>query len=282
MAVDLHTHSRASDGSDPPGVLVERAARAGLRAIALTDHDTLDGIPEALEAADRLGLELVPGVELSLEWDRGGMHLLVLWLEPGPGPLQDRLARLQEGRAGRNRRMVERLRELGIDIDDGEVAEEAGPGVAGRPHLAAVLVRKGVVPDLPTAFTEYLAKGRPAYVDRERLAPREAIELARDSGGVTVLAHPHTLDLPGPTEMDEILDDLRAMGLTGLECHYGTYGAVQRAAMVALARGHGLVPTGGSDYHGTYKNDILLGTGRVGIPVPDEVLDELASARTSR
>ncbi|MFO7548233.1 MAG: PHP domain-containing protein [Acidimicrobiia bacterium] len=281
MAVDLHTHSRASDGSDEPAVLVERAARAGLRALALTDHDTLDGIPEARETANRLGLELVPGVELSLEWDRGGMHMLVLWLEPGPGPLQDRLSRLQEGRERRNRRMVERLRELGIDIDYREVEAEAGPGVVGRPHLAAVLVRKSVVPDIPTAFTEYLAKGRPAYVDRERLGPHEAIGLARSSGAVPVLAHPHTLDLDDPFEMDDILADLRDSGLVGLECHYGTYGAVQRAAMVALARRHGLIPSGGSDYHGTYKADVLLGTGRVGITVPDEVLAELSSARTS-
>lgn len=279
MAVDLHTHSRASDGSDSPSELVENAAAAGLRTIALTDHDTLDGIAEARTAAELWGIELISGVELSLEWAEGGMHMVVLWLEPGPGPLQDRLEEIRDARELRNHRMVDRLRGLGIAIDYDEVLAEAGDGVVGRPHIAAVLVRNGVVPDIPAAFTEYLAKGRPAYVNRLRLEPDEAIALSRRSGAVPVLAHPHTLTPERPADVNGILERLRAAGLVGLECHYGTYGAVQREAMVALARRHGLIPSGGSDYHGTYKPDILLGTGRVGIPVPDEVLAELEAAR---
>lgn len=279
MPVDLHTHSRASDGSDPPSALVEAAARAGLTAVALTDHDTLEGLPEARAAADLWGIELIPGVELSIEWPSGGMHMVVLWLEPGPGPLQDRLARLQEAREDRNRRMVERLRDLGFDIGHDEVLEEAGGGVAGRPHIAAVLVRKGVVPDPGAAFAEYLSRGRPAYVERERLGPEDAIRLALESGAVPVLAHPHTIHPEEPAETNRILAGLQAAGLVGLECHYGTYGSVQRAAMVALADRHGLIPSGGSDYHGAYKPDVALGTGRVGVPVPDSVLAELRAAR---
>lgn len=279
MAVDLHTHSSASDGSDTPSELVVKAARMDLSALALTDHDTLDGIPEAREAAARVGIELIPGVELSLDWPRGGMHLVVLWLEPGPGPLQERLAELQRGRSLRNREIVRRLRELGIDITLDEVLREAGNGTAGRPHIAGVLVQKGYCTDIADAFERYLASGRPAYVHRPRLTPEEAIAAARASGGVPVLAHPHTIGLDRPREMAELLERLSASGLVGIECHYGTYQEPGRRGMLALADRFGLVPSGGSDYHGAYKPDVELGVGKVGLGVPDRVLDELAAAR---
>lgn len=279
MAVDLHTHSTASDGSDPPAVLVEKAVAARLRAIALTDHDTLDGIEEAQQAADRAGIELVPGVELSLDWSRGGMHLIVLWLSSVPGPLQDRLAELQRARALRNQHMVERLQGLGMDIDLAEVEAESGTGVAGRPHMAAVMIRKGYVPDAETAFDEYLAGGRPAYVGRARLTPEEGVGLARQSGAVPVLAHPHTLGVDNRFEMAELLERLGSIGLAGIECYYGTYDQPGRNGMVAMARRFGLIPSGGSDYHGTYKPDVRLATGKVGIPVADDVLEELRPAR---
>lgn len=281
MAVDLHTHSTASDGSDPPGRLVLRAAELGLAALALTDHDTLAGIPEAREAAARTGVLLVPGVELSVAWDRGTMHLVVLWLEPGPGPLQDRLESLRRSRDDRNRRILTRLAELGMEVSADELAAEAGSGSVGRPHIAALLVRKGYAADIGAAFDEYLARGKPAYVERDRLTPEEAIDLARRSGAVPVLAHPHTLGVENRGEMAAVLGRLVTAGLVGMECHYGTYDAEERAGMVALARRFGLVPSGGSDYHGTYKPGVLLGTGAVGLPVPDEVLEELAATRVS-
>lgn len=261
MAVDLHTHSRQSDGSDTPAELMANAALARLAAIALTDHDTLAGIGEAQEAADRLGIELVPGTELSLAWDGGGMHLLVLFLAPGGGPLQDRLAELQEARAGRNARMVDRLNELGFDITLEEVNQEAGAGVTGRPHFAAVLVRKGYVTDIPAAFDELLASGRPAYLKRDLLNPEEAIGLARASGGVPILAHPHTLGHDTSEEFAATFERLADAGLVGLECLYPGYDADQRTSLVSTARRFGLVPSGGSDYHGTYKEGLALGTG---------------------
>lgn len=279
MPVDLHTHSTASDGSDPPARLVARAAELGLGTIALTDHDTLEGIPEAAAAAALAGIGFVPGVELSLAWDAGTMHLVVLWLDPAPGPLQDRLAELQRGRSARNERMLERLAALGIEITPEELAAEAGGGSVGRPHLAAILVRRGVVADIAGAFDAYLARGRPAYVDRVRLTPEEAIGLARRSGAVPVLAHPHTLGVENRAEMAAVLDRLVAAGMVGIECHYGGYDADGRAGMVALAGRFGLVAAGGSDYHGTYKPDVALGTGRVGLWVPDSVLGELAATR---
>lgn len=278
MAVDLHTHTTASDGSDHPGAVVTAAAALGLTAVAVTDHDTQDGLAEAAGAGDAAGIEVVPGVELSLAWVSDGMHLLVLFLGPGPGPLQDRLAELRSGRAARNGRMVARLRELGMDVTPAEVEAQAGGGVVGRPHMAAVLVRKGYVPDIPTAFERYLASGRPAYIGRFRLEPEEAIRLARASGAVPVLAHPHTLDLTRD-EIHGVLDRLVDAGLVGLECRYSTYPPEERRSWTTVARHHGLIPSGGSDYHGTYKDDVSLGWGRGDLRVPDRLLEELREAR---
>lgn len=275
MSIDLHSHSSFSDGSDTPEELVANAKRIGLDVLALTDHDTLEGVPRARAAAYEAGIELISGTELSLEWGKGGMHLIVLWLEPGPGPLQDRLASLQQGRDLRNVGIVERLNELGIDITIEEILEQAGSGTAGRPHFAAVMQRKGVVETLTQAFDEFLANGKPAYVGRERLSPMEAIQLARASGAVPILAHPHTLGVDNRHEMSDLLNELVSYGLIGIECHYGTYSADGRSGMVAMARRFGLLPSGGSDYHGSYKPDVALGVGRVGIPVPRLILDDL-------
>jgi len=199
----------------------------------------------------------------------------VLWLEPGPGPLQDRLASLQQGRDLRNVGIVERLNELGIDITIEEVLEQAGSGTVGRPHFAAVMQRKGIVETMTQAFDELLSSGKPAYVGRERLSAMEAIQLARASGAVPILAHPHTLGVDNRHEMSDLLNELVAYGLIGIECHYGSYPADGRSGMVAMAKRFGLLPSGGSDYHGSYKPDVALGVGRVGIAVPGGILDDL-------
>jgi predicted metal-dependent phosphoesterase TrpH len=277
VPVDLHVHSTASDGSDSPAVLVAKAEAAGLTAIALTDHDTQAGVAAAREAAG--SLELIPGVEISLGWTEGAMHLLVLFLEPGRGPLQDRLAELRKGRHHRNAAVMARLRDLGIEIGNAELAEEARGDSPGRPHLAAILVRKGIVPDIPTAFDTYLAKGRPAYVERPRLEPEEALALAVASGAVPVLAHPHTLGLDRAEELAELLIRLRAGGLIGLECHYGSYDPDYRLELAGVARRFDLIPSGGTDYHGTYKLDVELGVGGGDLRVGGEVLEELRAAR---
>lgn len=279
MAVDLHTHSDVSDGSEPPERIVELARDTRLTTVALTDHDTLDGIPAAQRAADRLGVDLIPGVELSCEWLDGGCHLVVLWLEPGTGPLQDRLHELQVSRDGRNERILERLAELGIEISPEELAAQAGGGVTGRPHIAALLVRRGAVTSVRQAFDEYLGNGKPAYVDRARLSPEDAIRLARESGAVTILAHPHTLRLDSAAEYRAAFERLGSAGLTGVECWYGEYSPAYRRSMVEMARSHGLIPSGGSDFHGTYKPGLDIGTGRGDLVVPDHVLDELADRR---
>lgn len=275
MAVDLHTHSTASDGSESPTRVVELAAEAGLRTLALTDHDTQEGIVEARQAAGASGLELIAGTELSLQYDEGGMHLVVLWLEPGSGPLQDRLSSLQAGRSDRNEAIVDRLVELGIPITLEEVHAEAGGGSVGRPHIAAVMIAKGYVETGQEAFERFLGSGMPAYVGRPRLEPEEAISLAVVSGAVPILAHPHTLNINRAPEMAALLTRLKGAGLVGLEAIYSSYRQHERDGYADLARRFGIVPSGGSDFHGSYKPGLEVGTGYGDLVVDDNVAAQL-------
>lgn len=274
MPVDLHAHSTASDGSEAPAAVVERAFALGLSALALTDHDTLEGIEEARKAAAETELELIPGTELSLDYE-GAMHLVVLWLEPGPGPLQDRLISIRQGRGQRNAGIVDVLTGLGMPVSIEEVLEESGSGSVGRPHIAAVMMRKGYVASIAEAFDLWLGAGKPAYLGRPRLTPEEAIDLSMRSGGVPVLAHPHTLGINRADEMAALLDRLRAAGLVGLEAVCSGYRRHEREGYAYLARRFGLVPSGGSDYHGLYKPGLELGVGYGDLVVPESTLEEL-------
>lgn len=275
MTVDLHSHSTASDGSETPSRVVDLALEAGLACLALTDHDTQEGLDEAAAAAAGTGLELIPGLELSLEFDRGGMHMVVLWLPSGPSPLQNRLADLRDGRDERNLRIVATLTELGLPVTIEEVIEEAGGGSVGRPHIAAVMMARGYVPDIRTAFDLWLGSGKPAYAERRRLTPEEAITLARESGAVPVLAHPHTLGITTAWEMADLLARLKRSGLVGLEALYSGYRRHEREGYSHLARRFGLVPSGGSDFHGTYKPGLMLGRGYGDLMVPRALCEEL-------
>lgn len=278
MSVDLHLHSYISDGSESPAGIVELAVAAGLSAIALTDHDILDGVPEARAAAKTHGLEFIPGTELSVGWNGTAMHLLVYFLEPGPGPLQDRLVAVREGRATRNVRIITALQTHGIDISFDEVATIAGEGSMGRPHFARVLIDKGVVDSMTEAFDTWLAVGRPGYVSRDRLDAFEAIDLARQSGAVPVIAHPHTLGL-GAEEYADAFRDLSTAGLGGIEAYYNEYSPDLREHLASICRSLGIAATGGSDFHGTYKPDIKVGTGLGDLTVPDESLQQLVTQR---
>jgi predicted metal-dependent phosphoesterase TrpH len=278
MAVDLHTHSRYSDGSDSPTEIIENAKRIGLSAIALTDHDLIDGLEEARQAAGS-DIEMIPGAELSVEWEGKGMHLLAYWIDHG-SPLADRLAGIQQGRIARNHEMVDALVGLGIDINMEELEAEAEMGVVGRPHFAAILVRKKAADSIKDAFDKYLAAGRPAYRPRERVDAAEAMSLARESGSVPVVAHPHTLadDAEG---FSHLFPTFKELGAAGIECYYVEYTQDIRERMAAVVTDLGLVATGGSDYHGTYKPGIALGSGRGDLMVPESCLEQLMEARAS-
>lgn len=277
--VDLHTHSRASDGTDPPEAIPELAAAAGCSAVALTDHDRLDGLATASARAGALGIELVPGCELSCLGPGGqSMHVLVYFVEDGEGPLQDALVRLQDARERRNEVMVDRLAALGLPVTLDEVRAEAGGGGVGRPHVAAVLVANGAVASIPEAFDRYLASGRPGYVDKERLSTGEAVRLASASGGLAALAHPFTLGL-GPSSLEALVAELATLGMAGVEAFYGRYRPEERASLSALAARHGLVATGGSDHHGAYKPDLSVGVGTGDLAVPDAALEALRARR---
>ena len=276
--IDLHTHSVVSDGSDAPAAVVDLAARAGCTAVALTDHDRLDGIPEAAARGAEVGVRVVPGCELSLRWEPGTMHLLVYFVEPGSEPLATELVRLQAARDTRNERMVQRLAEAGLPITMDEVLAESGGGGVGRPHIAAVLVANGAATGIQDAFDRWLAKGRPGYVPKDRLAVADAVALAHASGGVTSLAHPLSLGV-APADLERTLGELADAGVTGVEAVYGRYRPEERAGLADLARRLGMVVTGGSDHHGTYKPDLTVGTGTGDLDVPDGALDALAARR---
>jgi hypothetical protein len=277
--LDLHTHSTASDGSDPPERIAELAHAAGCHAVALTDHDRLDGLDAAGRRAAELGVGFVRGCEISCEVPRGTMHVLIYFVEGDGGALGEELRRLQQARDERNERMLERLSsELGLPITAEEIEEEAGGKGIGRPHVAAVLVRKGVVGTIQEAFDVYLAKGKPGYVEKARPYPQDAIRIANQSGAVPVLAHPLSLGLE-PDDLEARIRELAGEGLAGIEAIYGRYEPADREGLADLARRHGLVATGGSDHHGTYKPDLHVGVGRGDLNVPDDILEELAARR---
>ena len=279
--IDLHSHSTISDGTDAPTEVVRLAADAGLSALALTDHDTLDHVAEARACADARGLRLVPGCEISCELGArapGSMHLLVFFVDDGPGELQDRLAMLQVARNERNVQIVKALNAHGVPITVEAVYAKAGPGSVGRPHIARVLMETGHVGSIQEAFDVWLGKGRPAYFERDRLGPEEAIGLTHASGGVCSVAHPGSLGLADDA-LDEFVGGLAGAALDGLECEYGAYLPEERAPFHELARRHGLAPTGGSDYHGENKPGLSVGVGRGDLRVPDEYLSELESRR---
>lgn len=285
--IDLHTHSTMSDGSDTPETVVELAHEAGCAALALTDHDTVAGIPEAAGRARALGLTFVPGCELTcLPIGRGGVHVLVYFVgdhDPDTleeSPLGRQLGELQDDRRYRNEALVVRLAELGVPVTWEALVAEAGTEVGiGRPHVAAAMVKAGWVTSAQEAFERYLGNDAPAYIPHGRLTVTDVIDLARASGAVTSLAHPHTLGLED-SELPATLERLAAAGLVGLEVTYGRYSARQRQEMGHLAQRFGLVPTGGSDYHGTATPDLAVGTGTGDLKVPDKVLAQLVAART--
>ena len=274
---DLHAHTTASDGDLTPTELVRLAAEIGLGALGVTDHDTVAGIPEALRAAEEAGIALAPGVEISAEFEPGTMHILGYFVDHADARLLEALEELRGGRDVRNRKVVSRLNELGIEVTIEEWEAEAGEESVGRPQLAKILVDKGYVADRQQAFDTYLAKGAPAYVDRLRMGPEESIALIREAGGLPVLAHPPQLEIDD-RELEALVRHLADINLAGIECYYWNHAPGQTAYLLELADRYGLLVTGGSDYHGSSKPDIRLGSGLRDLRVPQAVFERLLEA----
>lgn len=268
--VDLHTHSLRSDGALEPAELVRRAAANGVRVQALSDHDTLAGIPEAMAAGDALGVRIIPATELNTESEWGDVHVLGYFLDPADEALEHRLRWLRENRGRRVELMVERLRELGYRITLERVIELAQGGSLGRPHIASALFEAGHVPSYDAAFDTLIAKNSPAYAARVGLTPLEAVELVRAHGGVPSLAHPGTV-----VGLEALLPLLARAGLAGIECHYDSHTPEYTEYCLTLASRHGLVPTGGSDFHGRGEHGAEPG----GVPVPAETVTLLEARR---
>jgi len=243
--IDLHTHTTASDGALSPTELVRQAAAVGIGTLGITDHDTTAGLAEAQAEAHTLGVRIVPGVEFGADYQGNEVHMLGYFFDPANPTLAGTLAELREGRSGRGKRMLEKLRPLGVSVPWERVIEIAGKAAPGRPHLAQALIEAGYAGTIDEVFDKYLGHGRPGYVERTQLSPQDCIALVHGAGGVASLAHPTWLSEPV-----HLLAQLVDAGLDGIETYYGAYDEATVAWLEALASKFGLVPTGGTDFHG--------------------------------
>ena len=273
--VDLHCHSTASDGTLAPRDVVRLAKESNLSALALTDHDTIDGIGEAASAAGSLGIDFLPGIEISAEYPHPGtMHVLGYGVDPANESLKSLTETLIAGRDNRNPKIVEKLNDMGVSVSMAEWEAEAKGNVLGRPQLAAILHRKGYVSSIKQAFDKYIGQGAPAYFDKERLSPKQALERIRAAGGLPVLAHPVQLRASNDAELQRVVKDLADLGLAGLEVIHSDHDAATIEKLSALADRFGLLKTGGSDFHGSNKPQIQLGVAK-GRRIPRQFFDEL-------
>jgi len=272
--IDLHVHSTFSDGSFTPAQLVAMAKKAGLTALALTDHDTLGGIDEFLCEPAKDELIRIPGVEISADVQKGTMHILGYFINRADPGLENALVQIRNGREIRNKQMLKKLNDLGLTLSWDEVASFAGEEVVGRPHFAQAMMKKKYVSSTEEAFDRYLKKGKPAYTDRFRFSPEDSIKAIRAAGGAPVLAHPFTLELDS-VSLKKYMAGLKEIGLQGIEVYYSEHSREQVKEYLALAQELKLVATGGSDFHGSINPDIRLGVGFGNLRVPDEVVDGL-------
>ncbi|MCG6906818.1 MAG: PHP domain-containing protein [Desulfobacteraceae bacterium] len=278
--IDLHIHSTASDGTLQPHEIIARAAALGLQAIAITDHDSLEGVKSALRQPIPPALKFLTGVEISAATPpfirlAGSFHILGYGIDPQDPTLNDSLQVLRTSRENRNPAIIAKLNRLGIDITLAEVSTAAGECQLGRPHIARVLVQKGVAASIDEAFKRLLGAGKPAYVDKHRISCREALQSIRDAGGVPVLAHPGLLSFETRCGLADAVIGLMEMGLMGLEVFYPEHSPAFTEACRRIARRHDLLMTGGSDFHGDLNPEIALGIGRGDLNVPFALYEAL-------
>ena len=272
---DLHIHSSASDGRHSPAEIVRMAVNAGVTVMALTDHDTINGLIPALEAAGEYpALTLIPGVELSTDTTGGEVHVLGYFIDYTNQEFKASLERMRNSRANRAGKMVTKLNELGCSIELARINEIAGDGALGRAHVAQALLEKGYITSFKEAFTKYIGHDCPAYVAREKLSPAEAVQLVLKADGLPVLAHPFTTLNPGT-----MVKELKTAGLVGMEVYYAGYLSTEIKNLLNLAQKYELIPTGGTDYHGIdAASEITIG----GTDVPIHFVEQLIALAKQR
>lgn len=277
MYTDLHTHSEASDGTLTPAELVKMAKKAGLSSVALTDHDTVDGIDEFMHEGSKEHIETIAGIELAAAYKNTELHIVGLFIDHKSKALTESMDYIVNERNERNEKMIRALARNGIEVSLEELEKNAGGRIITRAHYANVMVEKGYVKTKEEAFDRYISSGRPGYVKRETLTPKKCIEVIRDSGGVPVLAHA-TLYGYGYLEIHQLVGELKNYGLMAMETMYSTYTARQSDEIRKICDSYGLFKSGGSDFHGANKPDIELGVGRGNLRIPQKFADDMKEA----
>lgn len=279
--IDLHVHSTRSDGTMTPKELVDYAVQKGLAAMALTDHDTVDGIDEIMEYAKDKPVEIIPGIEYSTEYNGRDVHIVGLFIDHKAPVFSEYLARFLQSRIDRNHKLCANLRSAGIDITYEALLAAFPDAVITRAHYAKFLLDKGYVKSRNEAFERYLGDHTPYFVHREKITPEEVIDVTRKAGGIPVLAHPTLYGL-GSEQLDLLVKRLKAAGLMGIETHYSTYTPAEEKKIKALADKYGLLPSGGSDFHGENKPGLDLATGYGRLYIHEEVLEQMKKARETK
>jgi predicted metal-dependent phosphoesterase TrpH len=275
VKADLHLHTTASDGRLEPAEIVRLAISVGLDVIAITDHDTIDGVVPALEAASAANsLKVIPGVEINTDVARGEVHVLGYFIDYTDRKLAATLQKLRESRLERARKMVAKLADLGMKIDWQRVNELAQGGTVGRPHISQALLEKGYVRSEKEAFDKYIGHNGPAYVERYKLLPDEVVKLILEADGLPVLAHPADI-----ADLDELVPRLKAVGLVGLEVYYRDYDSKTIGGLAEMAEQYGLIPTGGTDYH-AFNDGLEVGIG--GMLSPARSVEQLFAMASKR
>jgi len=274
MCVDLHTHSIYSDGTATPKELVQMASALQLSGLALTDHDTMEGCELAAAAGRDYGVHVMPGLEISCTHGEFSLHILGYGVDPANPLLNEKLRHIQDGRQRRNRKILAKLTDIGIEISNEELKTLSNCGQTGRPHIARLLMTKQIVPDFGAAFRRFLGKGKPAYAERFSFSAAETMEFIHKAGGAAVLAHPGKLD-PTMRTQPRLIQELVERGLDGLEIYYPSHPRKVKKKLHALAKQYNLLQTGGSDYHGGNRPNNGLAGGKGSICPPDSILEEL-------
>ena len=274
--IDLHTHSNCSDGTLSPADLVKHAVECNVTAFALTDHDNTDGLAAAFEAAAEMNIELVPGIEFSTEYLGTDIHIVGIDFDWKNKEFQHRIDYYRSERERRNQKMIDKMAADGIDISYGQMAESFGESLWTRAHFAKYLIAKGIVRDINEAFSDYLGDNCKYFIPREKVSPFEVVRLIWQFGGIPILAHPFQYKFSDET-LRTLLTKLKECGLLGMEVYYSTHTKENCDYLLDLANEFGLAPSGGSDFHGSNKPDIELGSGKNNLQIPYSILEGLRS-----